>query len=164
MEESALGNHLLGQWLGEVRQAVEQEGELTKAAIENLVEHFGGTPNSLTQELEELRLELQDNPADLEAVALREENQKQALAYLDRKLENLSQQEADCQERDARGETARQAAAVLPSRHVLEKIVRYETKLRRQLYCALAQLERVQRMRRGEAVPAPLTVEVSEGA
>jgi hypothetical protein len=47
---------------------------------------------------------------------------------------------------------------------VLEKILRYETKLERQLYRAMAHLERLQRMRRGESVSAPLTVEVSERA
>ena len=55
-----------------------------------------------------------------------------------------------------------QAAALLPSLEVLDKILRYETKLERQMFRAMAQLERLQRMRRGEAVPAPLTVEVSE--
>ena len=58
-------------------------------------------------------------------------------------------------------EQARQAAAVLPSAAVLDKIMRYETKLERQMYRAMAQLERVQRMRRGEEVPSPLSVEVS---
>jgi hypothetical protein len=53
-------------------------------------------------------------------------------------------------------------AAVLPSVAVLEKIQRYETKLERQMFRAMAQLERLQRMRLGESLPAPLTVEVSE--
>jgi hypothetical protein len=57
-----------------------------------------------------------------------------------------------------------EAAEVLPSMRVLDKIMDYETKLERQMYRAMAQLERLQRMRRGEAVPAPLAVEVSEGA
>lgn len=51
---------------------------------------------------------------------------------------------------------------VLPSAEGLEKILRYETKLERQIFRAVAQLERVQRMRRGEAIPAPLSVEVSD--
>jgi hypothetical protein len=45
---------------------------------------------------------------------------------------------------------------------VLEKIMRYGTMLERQQYRAMNQLERVQRMRLGEAVPPPLTMEVSE--
>lgn len=45
---------------------------------------------------------------------------------------------------------------------VLDKIMRYETKLERQQFRAMNQLERVQRLRQGEAVPPPLTLEVSE--
>jgi hypothetical protein len=59
-------------------------------------------------------------------------------------------------------EEAHQAAAGLPSPEVLEKIMRYETKLERQMYRAMAQLERLQRMRQGENIPPPLTMEVSE--
>jgi len=55
-----------------------------------------------------------------------------------------------------------QAAAVLPSLEVLDKIMRYETKLERQMYRAMNQLERFQRRRRGEAVPPPLTMDVSD--
>jgi hypothetical protein len=119
-------------------------------------------PNSLTSDLESLRLRLQQNPAGLDAVALRERNKQEALAHLDQKLRSRAWRKADCVEHEAGEEEARQAAAVLPSLPVLDKIMRYETKLERQLYRALAQLERIQRMRRGELVPAPLTVEVSE--
>ena len=55
-------------------------------------------------------------------------------------------------------------AAVLPSMAVLDKILRYQMKLKRRMYRAMSQLERLPRMRRGEAVPAPLAVELSEGA
>ena len=57
-----------------------------------------------------------------------------------------------------------EAAAVLPSGEVLDKILRYETKLERQMYRAMAQLERVQRMRKGEMIAAPLSVEISDRA
>jgi len=50
------------------------------------------------------------------------------------------------------------------SKEVLERILRYETTLQRQLYRAMSQLERLQRMRQGEAVPAPMVMEVSEKA
>ncbi len=53
-------------------------------------------------------------------------------------------------------------AAVLPSAEELEKIQRYETKLGRQMFRAMAQLERLQRMRQGESLPAPLTLEISD--
>jgi hypothetical protein len=162
MEDSSMGNQLLERWLGEVRAAVEQEGELTEAAIQKVVQDFGGKPNSLTRELEELRLKLQENPEGLEAAALREKNKNQALAFLNRKLSSLSWCKAKCEEREENAEESRQAAAVLPSIEVLEKIMRYGTMLERQQYRAMNQLERVQRMRLGEAVPPPLTMEVSE--
>lgn len=40
--------------------------------------------------------------------------------------------------------------------------VQNETKLERQMYRAMAPLKRVQRTRRGEAIPAPLSVDVSD--
>ena len=49
----------------------------------------------------------------------------------------------------------------LPSDSYLERILRYETTIQRQLVHAIDQLERSQRTRRGEQVPAPLSVQVS---
>src|SRR6478752_3800746 len=43
----------------------------------------------------------------------------------------------------------------------IDRIVRYQTTINRQLYQAINQLERVQRLRKGDNVPAPLTLEVS---
>ena len=57
--------------------------------------------------------------------------------------------------------TEEQAAAVLPSAATLDKILRYESALERQIYRAIHELERAQRRRLGEVVPAPLAVEVS---
>ena len=141
---------------------MEQHGELTEAAIQSVTRHFPGGSNSLTSRLEELRLKGQDNPEGLELVVLRERNKQQVLAFLNKELEGLYLREDDCAEREKLEEEARQSAAVLPSMEVLEKILRYETKLERQMYRAMAQLERLQRMRQGESVPAPVSVEVSE--
>ena len=55
MEQSVLGIEFLEIWLGEVRQAVEREGELTEAALQEVVTRFGGNPNSLTNQLERLQ-------------------------------------------------------------------------------------------------------------
>jgi hypothetical protein len=40
--------------------------------------------------------------------------------------------------------------------------MRYEANLERQLYRALNQLERLQRLRKGESVPPPVVVQVSQ--
>jgi hypothetical protein len=65
------------------------------------------------------------------------------------------------EEREENEEAARQAAEVLPSPPVLDKILRYEATVERQLYRAMNQLERLQRRRNGEEVPPPITMDVS---
>jgi len=160
MRNSALGNRHMENQLKAVRASVEKEGELTETAIQSVM--FHGKPYSLTKDLEELRARLQQNPEGLEASIFRAQQKEQALAYLNRQINHLSWRRAECEEREEKEEHARQAAAVLPSTEVLDKILRYETKLERQMFRAMSQLERLQRMRRGEAVPAPLAVEVSE--
>ena len=159
MKDSAMGNSILACWLREVRTRVEQEGELTEATIKI---PFHGKPNKLSEGLEELRLRLSQRPDGTDAAVRREENKKQALTYIDRELQMLEWCKADCVEREVVEEEARQSAAGLPSMEKLDKILRYATTLERQQYRAMNQLERVQRRRLGEAVPPPLTMEVSE--
>ncbi len=43
----------------------------------------------------------------------------------------------------------------------MDRLVRYQTTINRQLFQAMNQLERLQRLRKGDSVPAPLTLEVS---
>jgi hypothetical protein len=160
MSESAMGNLFMENQLKAVRASVEKEGELTEAAIQSVTLH--GQPYRLTKDLEKLRSELQQNPEGLEATALRARQKEQVLAYLDRQLSFIAWEKSDCEEHETKEEEARQAAAVLPSPEVLDKIIRYATMLERQWYRAMNQLERVQRRRQGEAVPPPLTLEVSE--
>jgi hypothetical protein len=54
------------------------------------------------------------------------------------------------------------ASASLPSGKATEKLLRYETAFERQLYRAMDELERLQRRRTGEAVPAALTGELEK--
>jgi hypothetical protein len=111
--------------------------------------------------MEKHRLKMLENPGGLDAVTLREQNKAATLAFLNDKLRKLSWRQSDCEERENKAEEAQQAANVLPSADTLEKILRYETALERQLFRAMNQLERLQRRRLGEDVPAPVTVEVS---
>lgn len=53
------------------------------------------------------------------------------------------------------------ACRTLPAGGVVDKILRYETSVERQLYRALHQLERIQRRSRGEAVAPPVSIEFS---
>lgn len=49
----------------------------------------------------------------------------------------------------------------IPSKHELDRLLRYEGAIERQLYKAMNQLERLQRMRSGDNVPAPVEVDVN---
>ena len=51
----------------------------------------------------------------------------------------------------------------LPPRESVDKIIRYETTIERQLYRAISQLERLQRRRMGEPVPPHISVDVTTG-
>ena len=51
----------------------------------------------------------------------------------------------------------------LPPADATDKLLRYDGHLDRQLYRAMDQLERLQRQRRGEAVPPPLNVNLGRG-
>jgi hypothetical protein len=159
MENSVLGNFIIGNKLKQIRSLVEQEGELNEAAVR--LAYFHGEPNRLSEELEKIRSRWQQNSEGLELSALRGRQQAEVLAYIDKRLEFISWHNPECEEHEDGVEAARQAAAVLPSPEVLDKIMRYETKLERQLYRAMNQLERLQRRRLGEAVPPPVIMMVS---
>ena len=161
MRQSSIGSSILRDRLVEVRRAVEAEGALTEGAVQKLAGKFGDGPNSLVDKLEAFRVKLEADP-DRREVAVRERQKTETLAFLDREIGGFQFCLERCVDEEEYEEDARQAAAVLPSAEVLDKILRYETKLERQMDRAMAQLERVQRMRRGEAIPAPLSVEVSD--
>lgn len=57
--------------------------------------------------------------------------------------------------------SAHKQIAALPDRHEMDKLLRYETAIERQLYKAISQLERCQRQRMGDYVPAPVQVDLN---
>jgi hypothetical protein len=158
LEDSAMGISILERWLRELRDRVEQEGELTETVIKSVF----GEATTFSKKFDKLRFRLSQKPEGADAAGRQEENKKEALDFIKHELMLLHWQKVSHEEREAAEEQARQSAAVLPSMEVLEKILRYETKLERQMYRAISQLERVQRMRRGEDVPPPMTMEVSK--
>jgi hypothetical protein len=140
----------------------QQHGELTEAALGQVLKSLGGQPNEITEKLTKLRAVLADNSDGLALEALKANHQEAVLQYIERELRTYKWLQQSCEEREEMEEEAHQAADVLPPPSVLDKILRYETTLERQLYRAMHQLERLQRMRQGEFVPAPVTMEVSQ--
>lgn len=161
LEQSAWGCRYLIHCLSGVRQAVERDGELTEAELTDFNKSLRDQGYGLSNKLQSFRTWLISNPEKMEAAELRVRHKEQVLKYLDRKIRDLEYLQARREQRENSEEKAQQAAAVLPSVEVLEKIQRYETKLERQQCRAMAQLERLQRMRKGETVPPPLAVAVA---
>ena len=161
LEQSSMGISYITVMLERVREDVKKEGELTEDAINRTIKSFGNKPNVMTKELTRLRAMLQDNPDGLESNALKVKHQQLVLDYIEKELTRYNRLRPLRVEREEKEEEARQAASVLPSSDVLDKILRYETTLERQLHRAMNQLERLQRRRNGEAVPPPISMEVS---
>ncbi len=148
MLDSVFGSTLLERALERLRASVEATGELTEEAIRQL--GVLDKPHRLALELTQFRKDLAANPEGLEGPALRTRQKELALAFIDGELRLVRWVKQRAEERERREEAARQAAAVLPAQAVLDRILRYETKLERQIHRALAQLERWQRRRREE--------------
>jgi hypothetical protein len=161
MEQSARGLRYLIHVLEELRADVTREGGLTEAVLGRARRRFGEQETSLIRELAGVRDGLAANPEGLSVEALKEKQLRAVLGRIEGRLNLYRLLIGDCEEREEKEEAARQSAEVLPSPAVLDKIMRYEATVERQLYRAMNQLERLQRRRNGEQVPPPLTMDVS---
>lgn len=162
--------------LRQVRGGVEKEGELTEAALEPVNREFGAGPNPLKTALQKVWEDSLHNPESLLTAeelaeltpetrpdALRTGRRERMLTFIDREVVRYEWELTETRKQEAQEAQARRDASFLPSRDALDNIWRYETMLERQFYRAMNQLERLQRSRRGEVVPPPLTMEVSGG-
>jgi hypothetical protein len=160
LSQSGFGHYIMRKQLRAIREYVENHGELTEAALAEI--NFHGKPYSLTHFLHNVRRINQDNIEGYDPETFRAKQKERILAMIDLKLIKLDHDMLECVQREDKQEKAHQAAAVLPSPDVLDKITNYDAKLKRQLYRALNQLERLQRIRLGEPVPPPLAVDLGE--
>ena len=164
LERSMLGCEYLIHCLQDLRDNVERDGELTEAALKHFKWNMRNQPDPMVKKLEAFRAGLAANPEKLAPAALRSRHKDEVLKYLNGQIDRIGVCEDLREEREEAQERARQSAAVLPSAEILDKILRYETALERQLFRAMNQLERLQRQKQGENIPAPLTMEVSARA
>lgn len=162
MEKTGQGVRYLKFVLEEVRDDVAKEGQITEGALNRTLDRFARKSNHITDQLAKFRGIPEEAPERRAADGLAARPGRLVLDYLDDKLRSLAWRLRRIEEYEEKEEELRRAASVLPSAEKLDKILRYETTLDRQFYRAMNQLERLQRMRRGENVPPPLTMEVSK--
>ena len=152
--------HDAGSEVRAVRDSVRKEGELTEPMLARLLKVLEGR-SSMIERLQEAQEVPPTEAEGLSAEALKAKRQERLLKFLD---EQLVCCEAGLQEiGELHGWTTqvRLDASLLPGRKTMDRILRYETNLERQLYRAMNQLERLQRLRKGEVVPAPLAIQVT---
>jgi hypothetical protein len=160
MTKSSAGLEYRKHILETVRESVKRDGELTEKTLDWVRRRFMNEPNNMTRELEEYRAKFLANPEGLSPEELKLRHQTAVDRYVEATLYWQADLDVEHKERDDKAETAGQAADVLPSSEVLEKIMRYEGSLDRQLYRAMNQLERLQRRREGDNVAPPLMMDV----
>jgi hypothetical protein len=105
------------------------------------------------------RRETTAKPSPSSDVGAEEADRRSAFAaYIDRHLQRLSELKELVTKREDLAVDADARRFSLPPADATDNILRYEAHLDRQLYRAMDQLERLQRQRKGEAVPPPLNI------
>ena len=101
--------------------------------------------------------EVQPNPST-DVGAEEAERRTTLLASIDNQLRKIEDCRGLADLRAELGQGAERRRFSLPPADAADKLLRYEAHLDRQLYRAMDQLERLQRQRRGEVVPPPLSI------
>ena len=129
LERSVWGCHYLLRCLNDPREAVERDGELTEAMVNDFKKWMRQQGWDMGRKLDQFHAWRVANPEQLQPESLRARHRDEVLKYLDRKIRDGEFLKGLRAEREEAEEQARQAAAVLPSEATLDKILRYETAL-----------------------------------
>jgi hypothetical protein len=158
LRHSTLGLHYLISFLDELQSRVES-GTIGSLDISNLVTLFGVSMEGTSCAVLSAVGRNLDNLKPRQKLSLNSEEQERVLEVIAEQRLSLTAVLAITEARDKFSGDALKLAAALPESKVLDRILRYEAAIDRQLYRALVQLERLQRVRAGEFVPAPLKVD-----
>jgi len=168
LEKNSLGLHYLLGVLEDVREGVEETGHLSEESMKQLVKNFGGEENGLTQwcfvfskMATEGPKEAKQDPEHYGDTPTPEQCKGMILKLIDDEKEKMEGLKEMVKEKEELETEAKIFSLALPSKESMDKILRYETTIERQFYRAMSQLERLQRQRKGETLPPPITVEIS---
>ncbi len=142
------------------RNCVRRGEELTEPLLGQLVKSLEDRPGMIS-DLQKVREFVPDNAEGLSAEAVRAVRQQCLLKFLNQLLKCCEDGLEEEVEMEAERVKVRRDASLLPGQKVVEKLLRYEARLERQIYRAMNQLERLQRLRRGEVVPPPVAIQSS---
>jgi hypothetical protein len=161
---TARGIGIIIDSLEELRDTTEKAGEVSDQKLKEYIRGYADPPNEIVSQLVKFNAQMKSDSGTLPAGELRTRRVKEMLAYLDEQIMEYEDLMLTRQKGEDAEDATRRAAAMLPDEEVVEKLVRYESALQRQLYRAMNQLERLQRRRLGETVPAPIALDISARA
>jgi hypothetical protein len=154
-EEWPHPDHYMERDLLELRKKIEQGGEFTRAALDNIIDDAEGYYPSLMEKLNALYAQISKNPTNLAPDALHESNRQTVLDTLDEEIKKLSEQQMTRRKLEAYKEQAHRNAEFIPRMDIVQKILRVETVLERQLFRAIEQLDHLQTRRLGNGNNTP---------
>ncbi len=168
LKKSSLGIQYLIGILDDIKTGVERDGHLSEKARKQLLENFGNQDGGITETCFFLHLLMTEDqeaseqePGEIDDRPSPAKGKKMLLKVINDEKKILQQLKEVIEENENLELEAHIASLALPRREVVEKILRYETTIERQLYRAINQLERLQRQRKGEPVPPPVSLDIS---
>lgn len=168
LEKSTLGIHHLIGVLDDVRGLVEEVGYVPEEALKKLFQNFGSEENQtpywcfiFTKMATEGPDKAKEDPEHYGDTPPPEACKGMILKLIDDEKEKMEGLKEMVKKKEELETEAKTLSLALPAKEVMDKILRYETTIERQLYRAMNQLERLQRQRKGETLPPPISVELS---
>ena len=168
LEKNSLGLHYLIGVLDDVRALVEEVGHVPEEAQKELWKNFGGEEKGLSSwcfTFSQMAIEgpekAKKDPEHYGDTPPPEACKGMILKLIDDEKEKMEALKKSIEEKEELETEAKMCSLALPAKEAMDKILRYETTIERQLYRAMNQLERLQRQRKGETLPPPITVELS---
>jgi hypothetical protein len=168
LRHSSGGLRYLIYVLDKARDDVQRVGYTSKPCLTMLSENFGSYEGGFASRCSDLtRRAIQGPPkpgqaaGDAQGKLSPEECKRTILGLIASEREQLEAMLVVAVESESREMEIKLATLALPPDRAMERILRYETAIERQLYRALSQLERLQRQRKGEPAPPVTKVDIS---
>lgn len=157
--QSSLGVERVIDLFGMAKLVVEDGDEIPEHIMKELYDHLGTDEDSpailCTVFNNQFKKAKNSSSEDDKSVT-----QKTLLSYIATTTRNFRELLKELVNGDELRADSQLQSLSLPDGDAVERILRYETAIERQLYRALEQLERLQRQRKGDIVPPPLRLSI----
>src|SRR5829696_51862 len=151
IEDTSEGCRLLQTLLSDTLLAVERDGELTLGAVFRFSGLSGEQPNPIKRELNALHFRQRDEQTrDAVQEAGRERRKQAAVTFINDHLRRLAVREVERQKKEEGASQLPQITGILPGADAMNRFIRYESMLNRQLFRAMKELRTLQEKREGK--------------